>query len=100
MTQTQKQADRMKLDQLEMPETPEVKRIGEDFELVPHENTFLIKIKVGDHAFHANATGAEIALWKGREAMYRIFKQVYQAKTIEEVRAVIELSKLDMGKIC
>jgi len=76
------------------------KKIGEDFVLEKgHDGEWLLRIKVGEHSCYCGADQWLIAMWKSREAMYALFKKIYAAATIEDVRQIIATSRLDMGRI-
>lgn len=77
-----------------------IKKIGEDFILEQDINgEWMIRIIVGDRKCFVGANQWEVALWKSREGMYKLFQKIYECKTIEEVKDTISHSRLDMSRI-
>jgi hypothetical protein len=95
------------MDQMDDPDAfhRKPKGIGKDFVMESINGStseYAIVLMSGNNKCYVGASQFEVALWKSREAMYGLFKKIYETADLygyREIQDIITHSRLDMGRI-
>lgn len=82
------------------------KQIDRDFAVIKlHNGDWAIEIRVGANKAYVSASSEEVTLWKSREGMYRIFKQIHELVkdgtdgVSVSIKKVLDESRLDKERL-